>query len=88
MGSTLPRRANARRGVLLVGTQRGGNTDPPEAQIVPQSPRAMRVRLHGMQLGHPSAATGDGKRSAAMRYWRQVRSWGRICGGGCRDLLS
>ena len=29
-------------------------------------------------------------RSAAMRYWRQVRSssWGRICGGGCRDLLS
>ena len=85
MGSTLPRRANARRGVLLVGTRRGGNTDPPEAQIVPQSPRAMRGRLHGMQLGHPSAATGDGKvRGHALL----APSRERICGGGCRDLLS
>ena len=46
----------------LVGARGGGKARPPEAQMVPQSPQAMRAgRLRGMQLGHPSAATGDGQ---------------------------
>ena len=73
-------------GVFLVGTRRGGKTHPPETQIVPQSARLMRGRLRGVQLGHPSAATGDGQvRGHALLA---PASWGRICVGGCRDLLS
>ena len=62
-------------GMLLVGARRGGKTHAPEAQIVPQSPRAVRGRLRGMQLGHPSVATGGGQvRGHALL----APSWGRI----------
>jgi len=70
--------------MLLVGTRCGGKAHPSETQIVPQSPRAMRGRLRGVQLGQPSVATGDGQvRGHAL----QATSRGRICGGGYRDLL-
>ena len=77
--------AQTRHGMLLVGTRRGGKARPPETQIVPKSARSMRRRLRGVQLGHPSAATGGGQvRSHALL----APSWGRFCGGRGRDLLS
>ena len=53
--------AQTRHGMLLVGTRRGGKARPPETQIVPKSAWSMRRRLRGVQLGHPSAATGGGE---------------------------
>ena len=70
--------------MLLVGTRPGGKARPPETQIVPKSARSMRRRLRGVQLGHPSAATGGGQvRSHALL----APSWGRFCGDDGRDLF-
>ena len=70
-----PSRDAARKGMLLVGARRGGKAHPPEAQIVPQSPEALRGRLRRMQLGHPSAAAGGGK---VRGHAPLAPSWSRI----------
>ena len=76
--------AQTRQGMPLIGARRGGKAHPPEAQIVLISPGAMRGRLCGVQLGHPSAATGGGQ---VRSHTLLAPSWGRFCGGGNRDLL-
>ena len=76
-------KAQSRPGMLLIGA-RGGTAHLPEAQIVPRSPGAMRGHLRGMQLRHPSAATGGGK---VRGHAPLASSWSCIRGGGCRDLL-
>ena len=74
--------------MFLVGTRRGGKTHPPETQIVPESPRAMRGHLRGMQLGHPSAANGDGQVRGHALLSPQVGAVISVpCGGSGRDLL-
>ena len=69
------------------GARRGGKAHLPEAQIVPQSPRAMRGRLRGSRNAARTSIccyTGGGHvRGNALL----APKWGRIRGGGCRDRL-
>jgi len=45
----------------------------------------MRRRLRGVQLGHPSAATGGDEGDQVRSHALLAPSWGRFCRGDGRD---
>lgn len=70
--------------MLLIRARRAGKAHPPEAQLVPEGPGALRGCLRGVQLGHPLAAAGDGK---VRGHAQLASSGGHIRRGGFYDLL-